>query len=120
MTEPASTAAEPETPSLANSAIARCAVAWDRTYDLASIDPDDDSLEPEHHNHDFFACRQAAIAFRKAMPPLSGHQNIQDFIACVTYALLSGIMNPDEAKELFGAAQVALSAIRAEPRQPKF
>ncbi len=110
---------EPETSSLSNPAVARCAEAWDRTYHLASIDPEDDSLEPSHNNSDFFACQQADIAFRNAMPPLCGYQNIQNFIACVAYARLRKIIYPDDAGELLFAAQVALSAIRAQRGQPK-
>jgi hypothetical protein len=44
------------------------------------------------------------------MPPLSGPENIRDFIACVAHAMLIGaILGPDGARLLY-AAQVAYQA----------
>ena len=117
------------TTALSNPAVARCDLAWERIYDLVSTssnDPNDAPSEPNEdqeeegdNDDDFFARQRAALAFRLAMPPLSGYQNIQDFIACVTYARLQKIIDREDASELLHAAQVALSAIRAQPRQPK-
>ena len=71
-----------------NQALERCVQAWQRTFDLASIDPDDDSLAPPDDDSTLFANQQASLAFRDAMPPLAGYENIRDFIACTTYAML--------------------------------
>ena len=62
------------------------------------------------------AKRCANVAFRTALPPLSGYQNICDFIACVGYGILLGTIKPDIGTKLLYAAQVALGAI---PQQSK-
>jgi hypothetical protein len=49
-------------------------------------------------------------AFRKSLPPLTGRENIQNFIACVAHGMLIGaILSPDGARLLY-AAQVAMAA----------
>ena len=86
---------------LSNPAIARSIDAWGKKYDLAFIDPDDEPKVRE----------KAAAAFRRAMPPLSGRKNIQDFIACAAFAMATGVIDRDEARELFSAAYVAFAAL---------
>ena len=69
-----------------------------------------------------FAINDAgADAFRSAMPPLLGAENIRDFIACVTQGMLIGVIENKDATKLLYAAQVAFSAQgRTEPvRTPK-
>jgi hypothetical protein len=61
-----------------------------------------------------FAGRAADKAYREAMPPLSGHQNILDFIACTAHGMLIEAINENACAKLIYAAQVALSA---SPRQ---
>ena len=86
---------------LSNPAIARSIDAWGKKYDLAFIDPDD---EPKVR-------KKAAAAFRRAMPPLSGRRNIQNFIACTAFAMVTGIIERDEARELFSAGYAAFAAL---------
>jgi hypothetical protein len=56
------------------------------------------------------------MALRLAMPPLSGYQNICDFITCAGYGMLLGAIKHKNAGKLLYAAQVALAAV---PREPK-
>ncbi len=60
----------------------------------------------------------ADIAYRNAMPDLSGYENIRDFIACVTYGMLFNIIDSIEGPKFLYAAQVAIGALRQEPKTP--
>jgi len=97
-----------------NEAIDRCIKAWHRTFDLASINPEDEELPLLDEND--FACEQAAMSFRESMPTLAGYENIRDFIACITYAMLHRIFNVDECQQLLGAAKIAMALLRAKPK----
>jgi len=50
-------------------------------------------------------------AYLNAVPPLSGHQNICDFIACINYASMAGIVTHKEATHYLANARVALAAL---------
>jgi hypothetical protein len=113
--------AEPENPqpkseNSKNRALDRCVKAWQRTFDLASIDPDNDGFAPPDDDSSSFAREQASLAFRDAMPPLAGYENIRDFIACTTYAMLKRIFAKDEYQQLFGAAKIAMALLRARAK----
>jgi hypothetical protein len=99
-----------------NLALSRCVDAWQRTFDLASDDPDDESLSPPRDDSTLFAREQAAIAFREAMPPLAGAENIRDFIARIANAILKRIFSKDECAHLYSVAKLALALLRAEPK----
>jgi hypothetical protein len=96
-------------PALENPAVTHCVEAWKSTHkeSLAS------------GKIEFYAGVDAAKAYRGAMPPLSGHQNVCDFIACVGYALAVEIIPEDAAGKLLYSAQVALSAVRAQGKAEK-
>jgi hypothetical protein len=53
------------------------------------------------------------------MPALSGYQGVCDFIACVAQGQVLGVFAADDAAKLLFAAQVALSALRAQPKTQK-
>lgn len=108
---------EPESDNLDNAALERCIKAWHRTFDLASIHPDDESLDLVGEE-DEFASTHAAIAFREAMPPLVGYENIRDFIACATYGMLNGTLDWDESREFLAAAKIAIALLKAQPKSP--
>jgi hypothetical protein len=58
-------------------------------------------------------------AFQKALPPLTGLKNIQNFIACVAHGMLIGaILDPDGAR-LLHAAQVAKSAAHSPAKKQR-
>jgi hypothetical protein len=53
------------------------------------------------------------------MPPLSGYENIRDFIACVAHAMLIGAIQSEQGSKLLYAAQVALCTVRNQPAPSK-
>jgi|HubBroStandDraft_5_1064220.scaffolds.fasta_scaffold85983_1 hypothetical protein len=95
-----------------NDAVERCNRAWQRAYnkEVADIDEDEDTYP---------AKKAGNAAYRRAMPPLSGYQNICDFIACVTNALVLDAIAACDAKRLLAAAKIAITAVRSEPAPPK-
>jgi hypothetical protein len=93
----------------ANPAVARCCEAFNRTY-KANIAIG--QTRPA-------AIDSAAVAFREAMPPLVGHENIRDFIACVAQGILLGAIESSKSSKLLYAAQVALSSSLKQPATQK-
>ena len=53
------------------------------------------------------ALKRAADAYREAMPPLTGAENIRNFIACVGHGLLLHVITEKESTKLLYAAQTA-------------
>jgi hypothetical protein len=92
-----------------NYAVAECLRAWQITMDneRAKLDEDDSEDDAE---------KEANEAFLAAMPPLSGYQNICDFIACVTQAYIWDIIRHQQADHLFKAAKIAMCALRLDPQ----
>ena len=108
MTETAQAVEEKSNPNPTNQAVEACCKAHSRALKIAKKQGESKS----------FAADQAEKAFRKAMPLLSGSQNIRDFIACVVRGMLiEAIPSPVGARLLY-AAQLA-SAVRAQPTPPK-
>jgi hypothetical protein len=87
-------------------AIARCADAWRRVY----------AAKLAKKVNKYEASQAAGEAYRQAMPPLVGYDNIRDFIACVGDAMLHHIIFEPESTKLLYAAQVALSSVRLQPK----
>ena len=81
-----------------NPAIAHCWKAWCDTYNAYIGNGGKRKIE---------ARRRAGSAFRQALPPLLGARNTRQFIACVTYGAVVGILSGGEASRLLYAAQVA-------------
>jgi hypothetical protein len=114
-TEPQSL--QPESKNLNNQALDRCIKAWHRNFNLASINPRDESLNfLDVDAATVFAGEQGALAFREAMPLLISYENIRDFIACTTYAMLAQIFSREDSRELLGAAKIAMALLRTNPR----
>ncbi len=90
-------------PSLENPAVARCTNAFYQAYS--------DAVAAGKRR--FFCNKDANNAFLCSMPPLSGQQNIQDFIACVAHGMLLEIIISRDALSLLYAAQVALRVSRS-------
>jgi hypothetical protein len=93
-------------PSLTNPAVALCVEVWQKIHRATW----------EQTSNPYTAERCAGKAYRLAMPPLTGYQNICDFIACAGYGILLGAIKPTAGTKLLYAAQVALGAI---PRRSK-
>jgi hypothetical protein len=91
------------------SAVTRCSEARENAYRAALSTRDND--EPECRRVDR-AEKTAAKAYREAMPPLSGSENIRNFIACVAQGLLLKVFTAPESTQLLYAAQVANSAAK--------
>ena len=84
-----------------NPAVVRCCRVWQLVYDQNLEDTSTTQFEAQ---------LAANTAFRNAMPPLLGSENIRDFIACVATGLLKGDISCKEAPRLLYAAQIAVSA----------
>ena len=95
-------------PSLDNPAVARCVDIWERAYQAHTM----------KRNTGYNPDNIAGKAYRRAMPPLTGYQNICDFIACVGYGLLIGAVHEDSAGKLLYAAQVAFSTLPKPSKAP--
>jgi hypothetical protein len=93
-------------PSLKNPAVALCTEVWQKAH-AATL---------AQTKNLYTAERCAGKAFRLAMPPLSGYQNICDFIACAGYGMLIGAIKVENGSKLLYAAQVALATV---PRESK-
>ena len=93
----------------ANPGVARCLNAWNHAYNVERA---------KGKNKSEARC-EANDAFRDAMPPLAGTENIRDFIACVTHAMIVHIFADDTATRLLYAAQVAHMTNRSHSKPPK-
>ncbi len=89
-----------------NAAVGRCIRAQKYAHNKA-LDEDETDYEAEKAGNQ---------AFIRAMPPLAGPANIRDFVACVTYAILTEVIRHKDSDHLLAAAKVALAAIRCEPK----
>ncbi|MGO9323902.1 MAG: hypothetical protein ACLP07_05025 [Terracidiphilus sp.] len=102
-------AAEPQTSSddSGKKAIDICMEAWTSAHD--DLAEDEDSKEYE--------CEKAGNkAYLKAVPSLSGYKNICDFIACINYASMTGVVTHNEAAHYLANARIALSTIYHQPK----
>jgi len=93
----------------ANPAVARCLDAWTRV----------NKAERAKGKDKFRASCAAKRAYQDAMPPLSGDENIRDFIACVARAMIGDIFLENTATKLLYAAQVAHTTARDQSKPPK-
>jgi len=88
-------------PALQNPAVAHCCDSFVRAFqEELRIEGNDLNAEPF-----------AQEAYRNAMPPLCGKQNITNFIACVAHGILLKIFHPEEASRLLAASRIAWSTI---------
>jgi hypothetical protein len=92
-----------------NPAVARCMSAWKHA----------NQRELAKGKSEGTAAHYADQAYRRALPPLSGQENIRDFIACVAYGLLIDAINDTTDPKLLYAAQVAYSTVRGQSTPPK-
>jgi hypothetical protein len=53
------------------------------------------------------------------MPPLAGHDNICDFIACAAHGILIEAIPMKRANQLLYAAQIALATLNRAPNPRK-
>jgi hypothetical protein len=93
----------------ANPAVARCVNAWVRVH----------KAELAKGRSSSQANSAANRAYLDAMQPLSGEENIRDFIACVTQAMIADIILESSGTKYLYAAQVAHSAARRQSADAK-
>jgi hypothetical protein len=108
-TAPVPTGEDKSSPDSANPAVEICSRAYARAYKAAK----------KEHDSRLYAEDQAERAFRKALPALSGHKNIRDFIACVAYGMLLKAIPGSDGARLLYAAQVAHSTLRGQSAPSK-
>lgn len=96
-------------PPARNAAVQRCCQARERSLEasrtkrLGYLDTQDNAIK----------------AYCNAMPDLSGYENIRDFIACTAQGMVINAIDAIEGSKLLYAAQVALGALRYEPKEQK-
>ncbi|MGD0890179.1 MAG: hypothetical protein ABR923_01505 [Terracidiphilus sp.] len=96
-------------PALMNPAVAHCCSVQEQVF----------QSELKKKRSECSAMIKAGDAYCRAMPPLSGYLNICDFIACVSYGMLTNTILNDSATKLLYAAQVALSTVPKPPKPSK-
>jgi hypothetical protein len=84
----------------ANKAIVRCMRAWNYAYKKKAADEDSTGYQAEKAGNE---------AYLKATPPLVGYKNICDFIACINFASMTGIITRSEATHYLAIASRAAS-----------
>ena len=92
-----------------NPAVFRCCRAWDAAYNARLAETTD--MVSVHS--------AAENAYLTTMPPVHGTRNIRNFIACVAYASLIGVIEGDECSRLLYAAQVAHTTRRTRKSKAK-
>lgn len=95
-------------PSLQNPAVAHCCEVWEFTFRRAL--KEGSSL--------VFARVAAHKAFQKSMPPLTGDENIRNFVACVAQGMLMGSILTRDGARLIAAARVAKAAAPNRSAEP--
>jgi hypothetical protein len=90
-------------------AIVRCMKAWNYAYkkEAANIDEGES---------DYPAEKKANEAYLRDTPPLVGLKNICQFIACINFASMTGIIRPKDATHYMANARVALAALSLLPK----
>jgi hypothetical protein len=96
-------------PATRNAAVQRCCAARDRSLE--------DSRAGNVEKYE--ARERSQQAYRNALPDLAGYENIRDFVACISHGLLTGDISPINSPTYLCAAQVAISALRLEPKDKK-
>lgn len=78
-------------------AIALCMAAYERARLSAR----------SRHKSEDDSCEEALAAYKAAMPALISRQNISDYIACVAYADLRGLLYASDTDHLLSIARTA-------------
>jgi hypothetical protein len=103
--------ASPDPSPLGHPAIAICMAAYERARLSAC----------SRHKSEYDSSLEALAAYKAAMPALISRQNISDYIACVAYADLRGLIYAVETDHLLNIARTArlLHTARSAPiRKP--
>jgi hypothetical protein len=98
-----SEAANSSDPTPINPAITNCRKAYNQAWKAVLA-----KGESEYQSE-----KAAKRAYRDAIPPLSGPENIRDFIACVADAMLMDLITGSDGARLLYSAQVAHSSLNS-------
>jgi len=90
-------------------AVAHCCEAWETAF----------HAKYSQTKNEARSRIEAAQAYRNAMPPLFGYQNICDFIACAAHGLVIGAIEDATGSKLFYAAQIAFGTLRPQAKPPQ-
>jgi hypothetical protein len=93
-----------------NPAVFRCVRACNRAArrKRAELGTDEDA--------EVLVAVAAKAKYLRSMPPLDTWENVRDFIACVTFAEVVGLILHYEAENFLSSAKVALAAVRHESK----
>jgi hypothetical protein len=97
--------AQPPSPPPAEpiSAVSLCTKAYNQAYKEAK----------EKHYSEYDCKKEAERCYLNKIPRLHKPENINDFIACVAYAMLINIIRPADGTKILYAAQIATQATQA-------
>jgi hypothetical protein len=90
-------------------ALASCMRSWNYAYKKRA---------EEKHSSEYECEKAGNKAFLRATPPLCGYKNICDFIACINYASMTGVVTHNDATHYLANAKLALSTIYHQPMPP--
>jgi hypothetical protein len=99
---------DPSDPSYVNPALARCCLAHAEAHLL--------EWEKGDRCRMTYPSSECGRAFRSALPPLLGPQNIRDFVACVAHGMAINAIDEARGTKLLYAAQVAFNTSRSQPK----
>jgi hypothetical protein len=88
-------------------AIAACMRSWNYAYKKRA---------GAKHATDWECEKAGNKAYLNAVPPLSGPENICDFIACINFASMKGVVTHNEATHYLANARIALAALSLRPK----
>ncbi|MEI9968041.1 MAG: hypothetical protein WDM87_05235 [Terracidiphilus sp.] len=90
-------------------AIVQCMKAWNYAYKKEAANLDEGES-------DYPAEKKGNQAFLRDTPPLVGLKNICQFIACINFASMNGIISQRDAVHYLANARVALAALSLQPK----
>jgi hypothetical protein len=100
-------------PAGTQAALRRCCAAWKRAFNAYM------GKDPANNGGEFWAAKEAGIAYRNSMPLLVGYEGARDYIACAAHGILIGAIPKEDSGQVLYAAQVALSIAQSQSRLPK-
>ena len=92
-----------------NAAVKRCCAACEHSLQQSAAE----------ELSSYTVKERATQAYLKAIPHLCGYESVCDFIACVTHGMILDVISSTDGAKFLYAAQVAIGALRLEPKEPK-
>jgi hypothetical protein len=108
-TTPASPRTRDPKPDRDDQIIVNCMKSWNYTYKK-------EAANLGEGESDWPAEKAANQAYLRETPPLVGLKNICDFIACINFASMTGVVTHREAAHYLANARIALAALSLQPK----